>query len=141
MSINLGSCFLPIAIFVSVWSYNVSVRQITIEFCIACCFCVYIIILSIMSPCPVLLNSIFGPLFSVLSWILSQGLFVRVRCLISARLERFGERVLLISGAMTLVGEVIGGIIMFFLIEKLRLFKEQPECIFDKDITCPNYQF
>ena len=42
---------------------------------------------------------------------------------------------------MTIVGEICGGIIMYIIVEKLRLFNDKPECEFDKAIYCPNYQF
>jgi hypothetical protein len=132
---------LPLVICVTVASYNASLKQIVVEFSIAVFFSSYIAVLSIMSPCPIFLNSSLGPVFSVLSWFMAPAFFTRVRCLISSRLERYGEQTLLISGAFTLLGEVVGGLIMFVLIERMRLFNEKPECVFDKSIYCPNYKF
>jgi hypothetical protein len=131
----LGSIFMPLFIIVSLMTTNPSMLQITIEFTVASVCAVYIVLLSVQSPCPILMDSIFGPILSVLSWYLASGFFTRVRCLISTRLARFGEKTLLYSGSMTLVGEVIGGIIMFVLVEHLRLFSESEECVAP---TCPN---
>ncbi len=69
-------------------------------------FSIYIFVLSVMSPCPPFVNSWMGPLLSVISWILSQSIFMRVRCLVAARLQRFGQRVLLTLGALTMIGRV-----------------------------------
>jgi hypothetical protein len=122
-------------------SYNASLKQITLEFLVAVFFSVYILLLSLQSPCPILLNSSFGPGLAVLSWFMAPALFTRVRCLISSRLERYGEHTLLVSGAFTLLGEVAGGLIMFVFIDYLRLFNEKPECVFDKAAYCANYKF
>jgi riboflavin transporter 2 len=134
-SINMGTIFMPIFIIASLMVSHPSVIQITIEFMIAVSFSVYILVLSFQSPCPILLNSVFGPILSVLSWYLSSGFFTRVRCLISTRLAQYGEKTLLYSGAMTLVGEIVGGSIMFVLVEHLRLFTEKEPCV---PSDCPN---
>ncbi|CAF0955328.1 unnamed protein product [Brachionus calyciflorus] len=131
LSINLSNLFLPIAIFLSVWSYNVSLSQILIEFLVAVLFTSYIVFISVQSPCPPLLETTIGPILICLSWIFSQSIFMRVRCMISTRLERFGEKILMKSGSLTLLGEVVGGILIFVLVEKFRIFKDKPECVFD----------
>jgi riboflavin transporter 2 len=129
-----GSIFMPLFIIVSLMTTSPSLAQISIEFTIAVVCSGYIVFLSIQSPCPILLDSVFGPVLSVLSWYLSSGFFTRVRCLISTRLARFGEKTLLYSGSMTLVGEIIGGIIMFVLVDHLRIFTETEECV---AASCP----
>lgn len=122
---------LPILIFLSVWSYNVSVLRIVIEFFIALSFTIYLIVISIMSPCPFFLGTNLGAILIVVCWICSQAIFMRGRCIISTRLERFGEATLLTSGSFTILGEVVGGIFTYFLVEHFRLFTEAPKCVFD----------
>lgn len=136
MSINLASVFLPIATFLAVWTQNASLLQITIEFGITCFFSAYIVIISIQSPCPILLDSALGPIFIILSWFLSQSFFFRCRCFIASRLEQYGEKALMVSAALGILGEVIGGVIMYILIDVKRLFVERPECGFDKYSFC-----
>lgn len=133
-----GNLFLPVSIFLSVWSYNESVLRIFMEFLVAMSFTTYLIIISVMSPCPPFLDSIFGPVLTVACWIFSQTIFMRCRCIISTRLERFGERTLLISGSFTIIGEVFGGLILYFLIEHFRFFEEAPKCVFDLLSYCEN---
>lgn len=94
-------------------------------------FSVYIVFISFKSPCPPFVDTTFGSVIICASWILSQSIFMRVRCIISTRLERFGEKILLKSGSLTLLGEVVGGILIFLAVEKFRIFKEKPECVFD----------
>jgi len=67
----------------------------------------------------------------VLSWILAECIFTRVKCLIATRLERFGQKVLYYLGLVTLLGQVIGGISIYLLVDIFRLFKHKPDCIFD----------
>jgi hypothetical protein len=138
-AVNLSFIFLPFAILLSIFSYQVSVIQICIEFAIAMVFSVYILVLSIMSPCPPFLDSSLGAILSIVSWILSQTMFMRIRCLIAARLERFGQKTLLILGTFTMLGQIFGGLIIFVTVNTYDLFKSRPDCEFDYHLYCPNY--
>ena len=125
---------LPIAVFLSIWSYEISILQICIEFGIATVFTIYICILASMSPCLPLMNSWVGPFLTIISWIFSQSMLMRIRCVIATRLDRFGHKVLLILSAMTKLGQLFGGIIIFVIINCYNLLKEKPECA---DNFCP----
>ncbi|RNA09135.1 solute carrier family riboflavin member 3-A [Brachionus plicatilis] len=107
-AVNLSFVFLPFSIIFSIWSYEASVRQIAIEFCIVLAFTFYIIFLSISSPCPPFLGSWLGPFLTVFSWIITQMMYMRIRCLVAARLERFGT--------LTMVGQIFGGLIIFIVV-------------------------
>lgn len=131
LAVNLSFVVLPISIILSIWSYEVSVLQISIEFCLATSFGVYIIVLSCLSPCPPLLDSWIGPFLSVASWVLVQSLYMRVRCLIAARLQRFGQKTLLILGFLTMIGQIFGGLIIFVLINIYEVLISKPECAID----------
>lgn len=127
-SVNLSFIFLPIAILLSIWSYQVSVLQICLEFSVASAFSIYIVILSVLSPCPPFMDIWLGPALTILSWILSQSMFMRIRCLIATRLERFGQTVLLILGALTMFGQIFGGLIIFVVVNVFDLLKARPDC-------------
>ena len=118
-------------IFLSVLSYNVSVLRIVIEFLFALIFASYLIFNSLLSPCPLFLGTNLGSILIVGCWMCSQAIFMRTRCIISTRLERFGEATLLTSGSFTILGEVVGGIFTYFLIEHFRIFVEAPKCVSD----------
>ena len=77
------------------------------------------------------MDSWLGPTLSVLSWIFSQSLFMRSRCLIAARLERFGQTTLLILGALTMVGQIFGGILIYVMVNEYNLFESKPDCVTD----------
>ena len=49
--LSKGFVFMPFFIFLSIWSYEVSVMKIAIEFGIAMSFAVYIIVIGSLSPC------------------------------------------------------------------------------------------
>jgi hypothetical protein len=105
----------------------VSTKRIIFEFSIAISFSLYIVIISILSPNPPFVNNypIIGGIFSLIAWILAQSIFCRVRCLISTKLEKYGTKTLMISGCFTLLGEVVGGIFIYVLVDVFRLFKEK----------------
>jgi hypothetical protein len=135
----LGFLLLPISIFLSIWSYYVSIEQIIIEFFIAILFSIYIIVLAATSPCPVFINTKFlGSFLTVISWILTQSMFMRVRCLVATRLERFGQRTLLILGFFTMFGQIFGGVLVYLLDNVYGLLKNKPQCTNIADI-CPNH--
>ena len=116
---------MPVSTFLTIWSYNVSVLRIIAEFTAAFLLSVYIIVMATMSPCPLFMNTWFGSLFIVFAWIMTQLLFMRVRCLIATRLERFGKRALIANGALTMFGQVIGAIVIFLIVNIFKLLKDQ----------------
>jgi len=128
LSINLSSVCLPIAIFFSIWSYRVSNRRIIIEFMFTTCFAVYIVVVSALSPCPPFLAYWFGGYLIVISWIMCSCLYLRIRCLIASTLEARGEHTLFIFGCVTIVGQVIGGMLIFLNVDVYPLFKDKPKC-------------
>ena len=106
-----------------------SIFQITIELLIAIANSVYILFLSISSPCPPFMDHWIGSTLSVLSWIFSSAIFMRSRCLIAARLERFGQTTLVIFGVLTMVGQIFGGLLVYVTVNIYDLFKSKPDCV------------
>ena len=121
---------MPISIFVTIWSYDVSMLRISIETLVSIIISVYILVISIMSPCPPFVNSVsnFGGFIIVVCWVMSSFLFMRVRCLIATKLERHGKHILLLIGFYTILGQVIGGILIYLAVDVYRLFKDKPAC-------------
>ncbi len=62
---------------------------------------------------------------------MTQAMFMRIRCLIAARLERFGQTILLILGSLTMIGQIFGGLIIFIIVNVYSLLIEKPECVSD----------
>lgn len=119
---------MPIAAILSIWSYNLSTIRIFVEFCISLIFSVYIIVISIYSPCPPLLENWMGPTLIVASWILFFGMSQRIRLCIATKLEICGEKALITIGGCTMLGQCIGSILMYIIINTYRLLEEVPSC-------------
>jgi hypothetical protein len=63
-------------------------------------------------------------------------MFMRVRCLIATRLERFGQRFLVLLGVMTMMGQLCGGVLVYVLVNELKLFTDKPDCVDDFNMYC-----
>ncbi|CAF0857696.1 unnamed protein product, partial [Brachionus calyciflorus] len=68
---------------------------------------------------------------------MTQSMFMRIRCLVATRLERFGERVLLILGTLTMTGQIFGGLIIFVIVNIYEMLKDKPICAVDFREYCP----
>ena len=132
MSINLGNLLLPVAVFISIWSYDISLTRFLTELAIGLGFSAYIVVVSVYSPCPPLVTHWSGSWIVVTSWILAEGIFTRLRCILASKLEKFkDEKLLLILGSVSLLGQITGGAFIYLLVDVYRLFKHKPDCIFD----------
>lgn len=131
LSINLGNLMLPIAVFLSIWSYKASSTQIFLEFILGLFFTIYILITSWFSPCPPLVNHWMGTPIIVSCWVFAECIFIRLRCVIAAKLELYGEKTLFTLGIVTLIGQMVGGLLVYILVDIYRIFKQRPDCIFD----------
>ena len=112
------------AVFLSIWSFVVSEWQIIGEFGIASAFSAYLVFLSVMSPHPPLEGTWLGGALSVLSWLGSSSMFMRVRCITAARAEKYGQMLLVWLGVSFMIGEIVGGSMMYVLVGVLRVFKD-----------------
>lgn len=89
---------------------------------------IYLIINAAMSPCPILVHHNIGSILIISIWIIVTSIFVRIRCCVAIRLKACGENFLFIFGILTIVGQMIGGILSFVLVDIYRLFKDLPAC-------------
>ena len=119
---------MPISVFISIWSYNASTSRIIVETLVPVLLSTYILVISIFSPCPPLVNSSLGGYIIVACWVLTSGFFMRVRCLIATKLEKFGEKTIFAYSCANILGQFFGGILIFFLVEVYRLFKDRNKC-------------
>ena len=133
LSINLGNLLLPIAVFSSIFSKKDSMRSIILQFSLGLLFSLYLLFISIMSPCPpfVMSHPNFGAFMAVFAWILIECVFIRLLCKIAERFERFGGEAFLFLGFATLLGQVIGGTTIYICVDIYRLFLDKPPCVSD----------
>jgi hypothetical protein len=125
-----GSLLLPASILFSILSYRVSLRQIIFELTAPLIVSIYIIVVSLKSPCPffININRTFGGYLIVGCWLFISCAFMRVRCLIAAKLESHGHENLLAYGGFTTLGQVIGGISVYLCVNLFGMFKDRPVC-------------
>ena len=133
LSINLGNLLLPIAVFSSIFSRQDSMKSIVCQFAVGLAFSLYLVAISVMSPCPPFVKSYpgIGSFLAVLAWILIECIFIRLRCKIAERFERFEGEAFLFLGFVTLLGQVTGGTIIYLCIDIYRLFMDKPPCVTD----------
>ena len=106
--------------------------RLAIEFLVGLIFTIYIIAISILSPCPPLVDHWLGEFIIVSSWIIIEFTFMRVRCLVASKLEKISStNTLMILGVVTQLGQVFGGIIAYVCVDLFRLLKSRPDCILD----------
>lgn len=122
---------MPLSIIVSIWSYDVSMRRILIESSIPFGISCYIITVSLMSPCPPFVSNKYqlGGYLIVTCWVVLSCMFMRIRCLVATRIEKYGKNILFTLGCFTILGQVIGGLFIFFQVEVYRLYHEKPKCV------------
>ena len=114
------------------WSANVSYLRLVLEFLIGLVFTIYIIVISVLSPCPPLLEHWSGEVLIILSWVIIEFVFMRVRCLVASKLEKISNaNTLLTLGIVTLLGQVLGGLLGYIGVDIFRILKSRPDCIFD----------
>ena len=77
-----------------------------------------------------MVGTIFGSILSVGSWILVECIFIRLRFLIAKKLEQLGTNMLTL-GIISLLGQIIGGLLVYICIHTLKLLKEKPTCVYD----------
>ena len=131
MAINLANILLPVSIFCSIWSYKLSLARIVTEFGIGVCTSTYVIVIACFSPCPPLLGYRIGGYLMVAAFVVTECIFIRVRCVSATNLEKYGQNILLLVGVVSTFGQMVGGILFYLLIDTFRLFKERPQCAYD----------
>ena len=129
VSVHFKACiFLPISVFASIWSYNVSTVRLLVEITSPVLISLYILAASILSPCPPLVQHYIGGYLMVACWIVCSCWFMRIRCLLATKLEKHGSRILFIYGCFTLLGQILGGIAIYICVDTYRLLKEKDAC-------------
>lgn len=129
LSVNLSACLQPFAIFLSIWSYEVPTKQIIYEFCFNSIFATFILIVSVMSPCPPFINYWFGGILVVFSWVMCTCMSLRIRLLAATSLEKDGQNMLFLLGLATMFGQMVGGSLSFVSIDIYHIFKDKQKCI------------
>lgn len=90
-----------------------------------------------MSPCPFLVNYTIGGIIIVIIWITVTSIFIRIRCCVATKLQEGGQNILFLFGTLTIIGQIFGGILAFFIVDFYRLLKDLEPCQKASDV-CGN---
>ena len=127
-----GNLILPISIFYTMCSSSISYFRLIFEFLAGLSFTVYIILVSMLSPCPPLLEHWIGQCLIIFSWLIVEFVFMRTRCLVASKLEKISkENTFLLFGVVTLLGHALGGVFVCIWVDVFRFLKSRPDCILD----------
>lgn len=121
---------MPLSIIVSIWSYEVSAARIASESIVPFAISAYILLISFMSPCPFMIDNEYdlGGYVIVTCWVVQSCMFMRVRCIIATRLEKYGKDILFTLGCFTILGQFIGGLLIYIQVDIYRIFMDKPKC-------------
>lgn len=64
----------------------------------------------------------------VFCWVMTSCMFIRIRCLIAAKLEKYGKNKLFLLGVFAIIGQLLGGLLIYLLVDVFRLFQDKPKC-------------
>jgi hypothetical protein len=95
----------------------------------------YIIGFSFLSPCPPFKSEWYGGFLMVAAWISSIWLLMYLRCCITVLIKRnHGQRALFWCALLTQVGQFIGSILTYFLVDVVQVFHQEDKC--NPNLTC-----
>lgn len=89
---------------------------------------VYIMIMAVLSPCPLLVNDTSGGVIIVLAWILFILTLSYVKVIIGAILRDEGHSALVWCGAVVQLGSLLGAVTMFPLVSVYDYFSSGDPC-------------
>lgn len=94
-------------------------------------FGAYNMAMAAMSPCPVLQGHWGGEVLIVLSWVLFAACLSYVKVMLGVILRDRSRSALLWCGAAVQLGSLIGALLMFPLVNVLKLFSSADYCSLD----------
>lgn len=127
-SVLFGIIANPLACFLAYFFPTKNIIYITVLTILGCSVAGYDLTLAGLSPNPFLRGKKLGEILLVLSWILVTGFFSYVKVCIGVIFRTQGRRGLLWYGVVTQAGSAVGSIIMFVLVNVLKLFTSAPMC-------------
>ena len=87
-----------------------------------------------MSPCPFLVNYTIGGIIIITFWILVTSIFIRIRWCVATKLQECGQNILFVFGLLTIIGQIVGGVLAFVIVDVYRVFLELSPCQKASDI-------
>ncbi|XP_077907690.1 solute carrier family 52, riboflavin transporter, member 3 [Ictidomys tridecemlineatus] len=131
LSATLSSVASPLACFLSMFLASRSLPFLGVLTVLGTGFGAYNMAMAAMSPCPLLQGHWGGEVLIVLSWVLYTALLSYVKVMLGVILRDRSRSALLWCGAAVQLGSLLGALLMFPLVNVLRLFSSADFCSLD----------
>ncbi|XP_033695394.1 solute carrier family 52, riboflavin transporter, member 3 isoform X3 [Tursiops truncatus] len=128
LSATLSSMANPLACFLSMFLPNRSLPFLGVLTVLGTGFGAYNMAMAVMSPCPLMQGHWGGEVLIVASWVLFIGCLSYVKVMLGVILRDRSRSALLWCGAAVQLGSLLGALIMFPLVNVLRLFSSADFC-------------
>ncbi|XP_057559658.1 solute carrier family 52, riboflavin transporter, member 3 isoform X2 [Hippopotamus amphibius kiboko] len=133
LSATLSSMANPLACFLSMFLPNRSLPVLGVLALLGTGFGAYNMAMAVMSPCPLMQGHWGGEVLIVASWVLFIGCLSYVKVMLGVILRDRSRSALLWCGAAVQLGSLLGALVMFPLVNVLRLFSSADFC----SLQCP----
>ncbi|XP_037353459.1 solute carrier family 52, riboflavin transporter, member 3 [Talpa occidentalis] len=128
LSATLSSMTSPLVCFLSMFLPNRSLTFLSVLTVLGTGFGAYNMAMAVMSPCPLLQGHWGGEVLIVASWVLFTGCMSYVKVMLGMILRDRSRSALLWCGAAVQLGSLLGALLMFPLVNVLRLFSSADFC-------------
>ncbi|XP_075419965.1 solute carrier family 52, riboflavin transporter, member 3 [Tenrec ecaudatus] len=128
LAATLGSMANPLACFVAMFLPTRSLLFLGGLSVLGTGFGAYNMAMAVMSPCPLLQGHWAGQALIVASWVLFSGCLSYVKAMLGVVLREHNHRALLWCGVAVQLGSLVGAVLMFPLVNVLRLFSSADFC-------------
>ncbi|XP_075819985.1 solute carrier family 52, riboflavin transporter, member 3 [Microtus pennsylvanicus] len=131
LSAALSAVASPLSCFLPIFLPNRSLSFLGLLTLLGTGFGAYNMAMAAMSPCPILQGHWGGEVLIVLSWVLFAACLSYVKVMLGLILRDRSRSALLWCGAAVQLGSLIGALLMFPLVNVLRLFSSADYCSLD----------
>lgn len=131
LSATLSSVASPLACFLSIFLPNRSLPFLGVLTVLGTGFGAYNMAMAAMSPCPLLQGHWGGEVLIVVSWVLYAASLSYIKVMLGVILRDRSRSALLWCGAAVQLGSLLGALLMFPLVNVLRLFSSADFCSLD----------
>ncbi|XP_004370547.1 solute carrier family 52, riboflavin transporter, member 3 [Trichechus manatus latirostris] len=128
LSATLSSMANPLACFFAMFLPSRSLPFLGVLVVFGTGFGAYNMAMAVMSPCPLLQGHWGGEVLIVASWVLFSGCLSYVKAMLGMILRDRSRSALLWCGAAVQLGSLVGALLMFPLVNVLRLFSSADFC-------------
>nr|XP_057906493.1 solute carrier family 52, riboflavin transporter, member 3-A [Doryrhamphus excisus] len=133
LSAGLSSVANPVACTIAMFFQNRSLTFLGVLTMLGTVFGSYNMAMAAMSPCPLLQGSVVGEVLILLSWVFFTGTLSYVQVMVGIILRDHSHSALVWCGAASQMGSLVGSLVMFPLVNILKLFKSGDFC----NTKCP----